>query len=155
VRFLRSFLVLVLGLILVPATAAPAFAICMLSASPLNFGQYSEIARDWIMSVGTISYTCTGPLPAGIRIAIGPGHSGEPVRREMIAGGAKLYYLLSLDPRGSVPWGDGTDGSTMYYDAHPPRNRTVTVQVYGRIPPGERVPANRVFSDSVSVVAYY
>ncbi len=75
-------MVLILGVMLVPAMAAPARAICMVSASPIDFGKYSAIEREWIVAAGTISYTCTGPLPVGIKIAIGRactrrGTSGE------------------------------------------------------------------------------
>ncbi len=148
-------MVLLLAVMLVPAMAPPARAKCMVSASPMDFGKYSAIDSEWVVSAGTISYTCTGPLPAGIKIAIGRNDAGGDVKRVMRGGGAKLAYFLTLDPRGSVPWGDGSGGSTIYYNAHPPRNRTVTIQVYGRIPPGERVPANQIFHDAVPIVPYY
>jgi len=148
-------MVLILGVMLVPAMAARARATCMVSASAIDFGQYSAIEGEWVVAAGTISYTCTGPLPFGIKIAIGRDDAEGEVRRVMRGGDAKLLYFLTLDPRGSVPFGDGSGGSTVYYDAHPPRNRTVTIPVYGRIPPGERVPANLTFHDAVPIVAYY
>ena len=148
-------MVLLLAVMLVPAMAAPARAMCMVSASPIDFGKYSAIDSEWVVSAGTISYICTGPLPVGIKIAIGRDDAAGDLRRVMHGGGSKLPYFLTLDPRGSVPFGDGSEGSTVYYNAHPPRNRTVTIQVYGRIPPGERVPANQTFHDAVPIVAYY
>jgi len=148
-------LVVALGVLLAPAMATPARAICVMSTTPLNFGKYPPLTRDWIMSVGTISYTCVGPLPAGIKIAIGTADTGGVVRRAMKGGDARLPYVLTLGPTDSVPWGDGSKGSRLYFNAHPPRNRTVTVPVYGRIPPGEQVPANQIFRDAVSVMAYY
>jgi spore coat protein U-like protein len=148
-------IVLLFAVMLAPAMAVPARAICMVSASPINFGKYSAVESEWIVAAGTISYTCTGPLPVGIKIAIGRDDAAGDVRRVMRGGGSRLSYFLTLDPRGSVPWGDGSAGSTVYFNAHPPRNRTVTIQVYGRIPPGERVPANQTFHDAVPIVAYY
>ena len=148
-------LVLALGVLLAPAMATPAQAICMVSTTPLNFGKYTPLTHDWIMSVGTISYTCVGPVPAGIKIAIGTGDADGVVRRAMKGGYARLPYFLTLGPTDLVPWGDGSRGSRVYFNAHPPRQRTVTIPVYGRIPPGEHVPANQIFRDSVAVVAYF
>ena len=148
-------LVLAAGMLLASAMATPAQAICVVSTTPLNFGKYPPFTHEWIMSVGTISYTCVGPLPAGIKIAIGADDAGGVVRRVMKGGDAKLPYVLTLGPTDSVPWGDGSKGSKLYFNAHPPRNRIVTIPVYGRIAPGEPVPANQIFRDSVSVLAYY
>lgn len=142
----------ILAALSIPASAS---AGCTISTSPINFGVYPVIAGAVVSSVGAISYTCAGPVPAGIKIAIGPGRYGTVERRAMAGGISKLPYVLSLDPHGFAPWGDGSMGTQVYYDPHPPRNQTVTIRVYGLIAPGQRIEPNQVFRDNVSVVAFY
>jgi spore coat protein U-like protein len=137
------------------ASSGSAWAVCQVTATPISFGNYGVLGHAEVTSVGTISYTCYGPAPAGIKIVVGPGNSGSVARRAMLVGRQRLPYVLSLDPRGQVPWGDGRLGTQVYYDRHPPRNRTVTVLVYGRVPPGQRVVPNSLYRDNVSIVASY
>jgi spore coat protein U-like protein len=137
------------------ATPALASGACVVTATSINFGSYPEISESVIVSVGSVSYTCIGPVPTGIKIVMGAGRSGSIAERAMIAGDARLPYILSLDQYGRAPWGDGSHGTQVYYNAHPPRNQTVTVPVFGFIPAGRRAPAGQIFRDSVAVVAFY
>jgi spore coat protein U-like protein len=137
------------------ATPGVAAGACVVTVTAINFGSYPEVSESMVTTVGSVSYTCVGPVPAGIKIAMGAGRSGSIEKRAMTAGNARLPYVLSLDQLGRAPWGDGSHGTQVYFNAHPPRNRTVTVPVFGFIPAGRRAPADHVFRDSVAVVAFY
>jgi spore coat protein U-like protein len=128
---------------------------CRVTATPVDFGLYPAIARGAITTVGSVTYTCVGPLAGGIKILMGPGESGSVTRRSMAGGDGRLPYVLSLDPQGSIPWGDGTRGTRFFFDPHPPQGRSVTIRVYGHIPPDQAVPPSLGYRDSVSVLVYY
>lgn len=140
----------------IEATAGYAWAgTCRVTATPIDFGLYPAITRGAITTVGSVTYTCVGPLAGGIKILMGPGESGTVTTRSMVGGGGRLPYILSLDPQGSVPWGDGTRGTEFFFDPHPPQGRSVTIRVYGHIPPDQAVPPSLSYRDSVSVLVYY
>ena len=148
-------LFVILVAVAVSVTTGSALGACMVSASSINFGSYATLKSGTITTVGTVAYTCTGPVPAGIKILLGPGHAGTVARRVMVAGGSKLRYILSLDPYGRVPWGDGSAGTEVYFQRNPPRNKPVTIQVYGHILPDQPVAPNQLYRDDVSVLAFY
>jgi spore coat protein U-like protein len=152
---LQRTMVPLLFAIAIAATPGYAWALCTVLATPINFGSLPAIDRGGLTSVGSVAYTCTGPVPAGIKIVMGPGRSGTVGRRAMVGGHNRLPYILSLDPLGDVPWGDGSKGTQVYFNAHPPRNQTITIPVYGHILPGHSVPPNFIYRDSVAVVAFY
>lgn len=140
----------------VAGMAAPARAgVCTVTATPINFGVFDPLLRSGVATVGSISYTCVGPVPAGIKIVLGPGREGSVQKRIMIGQDARLHYVLSLDPHGFQPWGDGSPGTRVFFDPHPPRGKRVTIDVFARILPDQPLKPRRTYSDMVSVLAIF
>ncbi|MFZ0887302.1 MAG: spore coat U domain-containing protein [Candidatus Binataceae bacterium] len=137
------------------AAREPAAAMCMLHATPLDFGVVGARIVPSFAEVATISYRCTTRMPMGIRIMLPHPPSGDARVRTMHNGKHQLEYEVTLDPTGHEPWGDGTGGTKVYSDAHPPINQTVTVRAYAHIFPGQAAPAPGTYSDSIMVISQF
>jgi spore coat protein U-like protein len=67
----------------------------------------------------------------------------------MTKGGELLGYNLFRDAARTTIWGDGTSGTSVYFDASPPKDTNVNVTVYGRVSAGQDVSAG-TFADTIS-----
>jgi spore coat protein U-like protein len=122
---------------------------CAVSATSIDFGNYRALRPGDLVSLGTISYSCTGTR-GRISIALSQG-SAESVRLRSMRQGAKtLSYNLYLDPTGSSIWGDGTDGSQVYVARGSADGVTVRLTVYGKVPPRQDVSVGD-YRDSIMV----
>jgi spore coat protein U-like protein len=145
-----------IAIALFAAAQAASAGVCQVTASPITFGIFDAFAARNTVSVGTVSYICTGRLPAGLRIEMLPGARGKVYPRVMIGPRAKrLAYYLALDPGGNLIWGDGTRGSQVFFDPSPPPGQTVRIRVYARIIPRRRIPAVGLYSDHVKMLARF
>jgi spore coat protein U-like protein len=86
------------------------------SVTPVAFGLYDTDSGVEQTSSGEIRFSCK---PANktvtVTVAIGPsGISGTIADRSMRGAGSgdELHYNLFQDPRGTVVWGDGTNGGS-------------------------------------------
>src|SRR5271168_2691485 len=84
---------------------------CSVTATPMAFGTYNPITRNMVSTVANLTYTCTSKARRGIRILLENGKILRSMRER--GGGARspaddLHFLLTLDPAGTIPWGDGT-----------------------------------------------
>jgi len=132
-------------LILVPQARAT----CSISATGVNFGNYDPSAANPNDSTGNISYRCNQKDP--ITIFLSKGNAPTFTPRQMRSGGETLNYNLYRDATRSSIWGDSTGGTTVYSDPAPPgRNETVTVSIFGRIPPSQDVAAG-AYGDNITV----
>jgi|SRR5579863_232243 len=129
---------------------------CSVTATPVTFGSYNPTTRTMVSTVASLTYTCTSKVRRGIRILLANGNIVRTMRQpgaEAIYKRDSLHFLLTLDPAGTIPWGDGTGGTQVYTDPHPPLNQPVTVQIYGFLPesqdpvPGQYQDALRVIAD--------
>ena len=114
---------------------------CTIETRPLSFGAYDPLAGTVLDAVGAIIYVCgsgnpgeetTGPK--NIRIEMARGSSNSYSDRTMLGPSFDpLHYNIYLDATRQTIWGDGTNGTEYYFDAHPPNKTPVTVPAYGRI----------------------
>lgn len=148
-------LLLAAVVVVLAATCAVAAGICSLSASPIDFGRYNPLDGTPARSLGTITYRCLGRPPAGIKIILSTGHPTAAGVRVVSAGSAHLPYLLCLDPSCHEPWGDGRNGTMVYFDSSPPLDKDVTIHVYGLVPRRQPALANREYRDTVAVIAEF
>ena len=130
--------------------------VCVVSASSINFGSYNPLAGAPTRSVGTVTYRCRSRPPAGIKILLAGAAPGAAGIRYMTAGsGERLPYLLCLDSQCVQPWGDGSNGTTFYYDVKPPVGTAVTINLFGLMPERQGAKANRVYQTRVTVLAEF
>jgi spore coat protein U-like protein len=149
-RWISALIALIAALTLILAVTRDASAFgCAVGATSIDFGSYRALRPGDLVSLGTISYSCTGTR-GRISIALSQG-SAESVRLRSMSQGAKtLSYNLYLDPTGSSIWGDGTDGSQVYVARGSADGVTVRLTVYGKVPPRQDVPAGE-YRDAVTV----
>jgi spore coat protein U-like protein len=142
------------ALAIVLAGATNAFSIgCVVNSSPIAFGSYRSLHSGDLVSVGTISYICTG-VRGRITIALNRGDSDSVSERSMFHGDKRLIYDLYLDPTGSAPWGDGTGGTQVYVANGPSNGAIVRLTVYGRVPARQDISAGE-YRDMVTVDLNY
>jgi len=147
VVFAASIMTVVLLLIVVPQ----ALAACSISVTGVNFGTYDPSATNSNDSTGNVSYRCN--QNDAVTISLSRGNAPTFAPRQMHSGNEVLNYNLYRDATRSSIWGDATGGTVVYFDPAPPgRSVTVTVPIFGRIPPGQDV-AIGTYSDNVTATA--
>jgi spore coat protein U-like protein len=127
-------------------------ASCTLSATPVAFGLYDVFQVGPTDSTGTIAYRCNNN-DHGIRIVISAGTSGTFANRTLKNGTENLLYNLFYGGF-SQAWGDGTGGTTTYFENNPPNKVDVVLTIYGRIPGGQDVGIGS-YADTVVVTLEY
>lgn len=149
----RTLLLPLAGAALLLPLGTPAHAGCVISTSGVNFGAYDPQSTASLNGVGTIDFRCSEDIEDGRgggnkKIEISAGHSGSYSSREMQSGADGLNYNLYTDPSRTSVWGDGRNGTdSVKVD---PKQGTVSVSVYGRIPAGQNVRAG-TYSDTLIV----
>jgi spore coat protein U-like protein len=131
--------------------ASQALAACSITVTGVNFGAYDPSATNPNDSTGNVSYRCN--QNDAVTISLSRGNAPTFAPRQMRSGNEVLNYNLYRDATRSSIWGDATGGTVVYLDPAPPgRNVTVTVPIFGRIPPGQDV-AVGTYSDNITVTA--
>ena len=143
-------------------SSAHAAVTCSASATGPAFAVYNPLNLSPTLANGTITTTCS--LQSGIWVNVAftlsysPGFSSNFSSRNMLSGSNALYYNLYADAAYTQVLGDGTGGSTTGGDSmfliffNPTQQRSATI--YGRIPPGQDVPAGG-YSDTIVVTITY
>lgn len=121
---------------------------CTVGATPVIFGNYSVLDASPRDSTGTITFTCS-KVDKRIRITLTKGASATYIPRRMSNGSDTLEYNLYIDVFATV-WGDGSEGTDVYYTHNPPNDKLVSLPVYGRIFAGQDVSAG-LYADSIQV----
>jgi len=119
------------------------------SVTGVNFGSYDVFNASPRKTTGTITYSCKGAGGSGLMsMNLSMGGSGTFANRTLLSGGNVLNYNLYPDAANSQVWGDGT-GATYHYVVNP-GNGTVSLTVYGTIPPGQNVGVGS-YTDTITV----
>ena len=137
-------------------TATTSFAVtatvmdtCVVSATPLAFGNYTGVQSD---STATLSITCTNTTPYTVGLNAGLATGATVTTRKMMGpASAVLPYGLFSDAARTVNWGvtvpsdtvGGTGSGTLQ-----------TLTVYGRIADGSYV-APGAYADTVTATVTY
>jgi spore coat protein U-like protein len=155
-RLRRSFQGCWMAAFLVAAPAAARAADCTATSTPLNFGDYNPFDSTPTAITATISVTCIATQTATIsyKIALGPGGSGNFMRRILRNGGASLNYQLYTSAALDQIWGDGTGNTGQVSDSYvlsARRSQTISYRLYGSIPPAQNVIAGS-YTDPILVI---
>lgn len=141
--------VLVLGW---PRTeAARTIALCTIESSGIEFGLYDPLDAAPLEATGGITYTCSTQVAVVIVMTTGDGGSFD---RRMSSGSDTLSYNLYVDSARTKVWGDGTLGTATHVDLNPPKDSSVGVRVYGRVPARQDVADGR-YTDNLMLVMVF
>ena len=130
---------------------------CIVTATPLAFGNYDQIAAAATTGTSTISLQCTNGAAAVM--ALNGGINGNESQRKMkdSVSGNQLNYQLYTTAANTNVWGDTTSGTvTQTYNSTNP----ATVQpftVYGTIPAQQNVAisASNTYQDTITVTVTF
>ena len=119
---------------------------CTIGATNLSFGTAGVIGAG-INAAGSLSVTCTNG--DAWRISLNGGGSGNVAARVMQrqGGGGSVGYQLYADSARSLPWGDGTGGTTRVTGTG--TGLAQAVPVYGRVP-SQSTPMPGSYSDTIT-----
>jgi len=139
-RRLGPLLLLAILTILVPIRAA---ALCGVSATNIDFGDYDVFSPTPTDSTGSITIFCDETPPPTVTILLSPSaNSGgfNPRQMKDLTGPDLLSYNIYTKSNMSTIWGDGTAGTDIV-DKKVNRNKPWVATMYCRIPAGQNVPA--------------
>lgn len=126
---------------------------CNISATPLDFGSIGLLSGNHD-ATSTLSVQCTLNAPYKVSLNAGTG-SGASVsaRRMTLSGGAPtVNYQLFSDAARTIPWGDGTGGTSTVGRTGTGTAQTITV--YGRVPQ-QPTPRAGAYADTVTATITY
>ena len=117
---------------------------CALTGGSLDFGQYTSGQQNNLDVTGSINYVnCAA---GNLTFALDGGGSGDVNNRKMSSASNKLIYQIFRDPNRTANWGTGTAAAvTQLLTA-----QSGKINVYGRIPSGQAVPAG-TYTDTVTI----
>ena len=116
---------------------------CSLTGGSLSFGQYVSGQGQNLDATGQVNYAnCNGNLT----FELDGGSAGDVNNRAMSSGSDKLKYQLYKNSSRTALWGTGTDAFALQLLS----TLTGNVNVYGRIPSGQTVPAG-TYNDVVNI----
>ena len=131
--------------------AAQTVALCTIESSGIEFGIYDPLDSVPLDATGGITYTCSTQMAVVIVMTTGDGGSFD---RRMASGSDTLAYNLYVDSARTRVWGDGAFGTATHVDLSPPKDASVGVTVYGRIPAGQDVAEGR-YTDNLMLVMVF
>jgi len=83
--------------------------------------------------------------------SIDQGTSAAADGRQMRQGSFTFRYNLYLEASGTLIFGDGTRGTSLYANPVPPAKTLVTVMMYGRIPAHQYAERIGAYADTLTV----
>lgn len=134
-----------------PVTATVQRA-CQVSATPMNFGAYDPTAAGNVDSTASIAVLCTVGTPYTVGLGAGSATGASVSSRRMVNGSDTLNYGLYQDAARANNWGNTAGSDTPA--ATTAGVTAATHTVYGRIAPGQNVPAG-AYADTVTVSVNY
>jgi spore coat protein U-like protein len=157
------------GIALVAAGAQPAFAAtttstldvsatvtsnCVVSTSPIAFGNVDVTNGSNVDGTGGISVTCTSGTGWTASADAGGGTGASLVVRKMSDGTNLLNYALYTDSGRTSVWGDGAGGTTATI-AGTGNGVAQATTIYGRVPSGQTSLPAGDYDDTVTVTVTY
>ena len=133
---------------------ARAVSCTLVSVGSLTFSEYRwNEPRSGVAST-TLIYRCTS-VKAGdaISVELSTGASNSYLLRQMV-GKDRLSYNVFLDAQWLTVWGDGYTGGSHRYAALLRNGALVSVPIYARILPNQRVSAGS-YSDAIVVTVNF
>lgn len=135
--------------IVVTATVLQA---CIVTASPLVFGNYDPTSATPTDSTTTVLVTCTNGATYNVGLSAGGGSGATVATRKMsTGGGGTMNYSMYTSAARTTVWGNTVGTDTV---AGTGTGLPVSYTVYGRIPAQQTV-ASGAYTDSVTVTITY
>ena len=125
---------------------------CVVSVTPLQFGNYNPSNPTGSMVTGNVVFNCAQSQPVTIFMDHGNG-SASGMRR--MRGPGVVDFNIYFDAAATRIWGDGAGGSTFYSNAAPPPGTNVVIPFYGLIPGRQRQVTVGGYADSIIVRMNY
>ncbi|MDR5782102.1 spore coat U domain-containing protein [Caballeronia sp. LZ065] len=135
------------------AVQAPVINDCSLSATNINFGA-AGVLNGALTATGTLSVACTNNDAYSITLSAGGGTGASVADRRMTKNGGteQVQYQLYTTPALTLPWGDGTNGTSVVAAVGTGSNQAITV--YGRVPP-QTTPSAGTYTDTIVATITY
>ena len=130
------------------AVSATVLSFCTISASPLAFGNYSNVVLN---ATTSLAVTCTVGTTYNVGLDLGQGSGATTAVRRMTLNTGTLAYALYSDAARSVVWGNTVGTNTV---AGTGNGTAQTLTVYGQIP-GSQAVAPGAYVDTVTATITY
>lgn len=132
---------------------APVINDCSLSATNINFGA-AGVLNGALTATGTLSVACTNNDAYTITLSAGGGTGASVADRRMTKGGGteQVKYQLYTNAARTIPWGDGTNGTSVVSAFGTGSNQGLIV--YGRVPP-QTTPSAGTYTDRIVATITY
>jgi spore coat protein U-like protein len=126
---------------------------CTISSTNINFGS-AGVLSSTLTATGTLTVACTKNDAYSIAISAGAGSGATVADRVMTRSGGsdKVHYQLFQNASYSLPWGDGTNGTTAL--AGTGTGSTQSVTVYGRVLPQSTPQAGTYIDTVIATITY-
>ena len=135
------------------AVDAAVTANCVVSTTPVSFGNVDVTSGAAVLGTGGVSVTCTNGTAWSAAADAGQAVGATPATRQMTDGTNLLSFSLYSDTGRTTVWGDGTAAS-----APIAATGTGTAQdqvIYARVPAGQSALPAGNYADSVVVTVTY
>jgi spore coat protein U domain-containing protein, fimbrial subunit CupE1/2/3/6 len=131
---------------------------CAITTTPLAFGAYDPVLANQTTPVdatGTVTITCTRGAASTVGLQAGQnGLRAVGTTRAMTnSASGYLSYEIYRDSTRTVVWGDS--GGAAFTPPVAPSRDPRTYTTYGRIPPGQDVPAGTSYTDTVTATVNF
>jgi spore coat protein U-like protein len=149
VRIYTSVFTIETDLAYMPATATVTKA-CTIQPATLAFGSYDPLGANATTprdAQGTIQIACTGTTAYAVGLGLGSNAAGAV--RQMASGASRLAYELYSDAARTTVW-----SPTAVVGGTAPSTAPIPLPVYGRILPGQMVPAGAYQDVVVSTINF-
>ncbi|MHB1271552.1 MAG: Csu type fimbrial protein [Rhodanobacter sp.] len=131
---------------------ANVLAVCTLSATNVNFGNYDATSATPTDTTSTITALCTSGQAYTVALDAGISAGATVAARKMTSGTNVLSYGLYTDSGHTTLWGDGTLSTTTVAGTGTGANQALTV--YGRIPISQHE-AQGSYADDITATLTY
>jgi spore coat protein U-like protein len=135
----------ILGATLVMGGRSASAQTCIITTTPVAFGNYDVFSISDLASTGSINYRCTWLVhQRTVYLSKGSAPSNNP--RQMVSGANRLNYNLYLDAGHTQIWGD--PNPYCFRDRGRDFTPNTTLIIYGSIPAGQDVPTG-TYTDAI------
>ena len=126
---------------------------CTISSTNINFGT-AGVLSSTLTATGTLTVACTKSDAYSIAISAGAGSGATVADRVMTRSGGtdKVHYQLYQNASYSLPWGDGTGGTTALAGTGTGSSQSVTV--FARVLPQVTPQAGTYIDTVIATITY-
>jgi spore coat protein U-like protein len=127
---------------------------CTMNATPVNFGNYDAFSTIPLDAAGVLTLNCSRDV-VWARVTLSTSSTSgtfNPRKMKRSGGNDLLGYNIYSDVTRTVIFGDGTGGTSGLGLKRPtgrPQPWGQSINLYGRIPPGQDVPVG-TYSDTLT-----